>query len=349
MTRFLFISIILTNFLFSTCSSQEERIISDLKVTKHLPLDSISLIESIAFGSCNKQEKDQPLWPYILQNDPDLWIWLGDNIYGDTEDMEEMKSKYNLQNENKAYQELLANCPIIGTWDDHDYGVNDGGKEYPRRKQSKQLFAQFMGYDKEHPIHDHEGVYHSYTFGEKDESIKVILLDTRYFRDQLAMENSIYVPNEDGTILGEKQWTWLKKELVESTASVHIIANSIQIIPHEHRFEKWSNFPNERKHLFALIDSLNVSNPILLSGDRHASEISRYPLNAKKSLYEITASGLTHSYSRGSGEPNEFRIGEERVLSLNFGLIRFDWKNREVNLELRGLANELFIQKKIKL
>lgn len=349
MTRLLILSIILANFSLSTCSSQEKKIISDLKATSHLPLDSISFIDNIAFGSCNKQHKDQPMWLYILQNDPDLWIWLGDNIYGDTEDMEVMKSKYDLQNENKAYQELLANCPIIGTWDDHDYGVNDGGKEYPRRKQSKQLFAQFMGYEKEHPIHDHEGVYHSYTFGEQDKSVKVILLDTRYFRDQLAMANSNYVPNEKGTILGEKQWAWLEKELAESKASVHIIASSIQIIPREHRFEKWSNFPNERIRLFALIDSLNVSNPILLSGDRHAAEISSYPLNTEKILYEITASGLTHSYSRGSGEPNEFRVGEERVLSLNFGLIRFDWENREASLEIRGLANELFIQKKIQL
>ena len=349
MTRFLGLILILAAHLFSNCSGQPVTKAGELKATNHLPVDSITVIDNIAFGSCNKQHKDQPMWPNILQNDPDLWIWLGDNIYGDTEDMEVMKRKYDEQNENTAYQELLAQCPIIGTWDDHDYGINDGGKEYPQRKESKQLFTQFMGYEQEHPIHDHEGVYHSYTFGEKDQTVKIILLDTRYFRDYLVMQNSMYIKNETGTILGEAQWAWLEKELQESKASVHIIASSIQIVPQEHRFEKWANFPNERKRLFGLIDSLQVANPILLSGDRHAAEISRYPLTGEKIVYEVTASGLTHAYTSGGVEPNEFRVGEERVQALNFGLIRFDWETKEASLEIRGLANELFIQKKIKL
>ncbi len=45
-------------------------------------------ISRIAFGSCAGQDQPQPIWEAVLAQDPQLWIWAGDNIYGDTEDME---------------------------------------------------------------------------------------------------------------------------------------------------------------------------------------------------------------------------------------------------------------------
>ena len=41
----------------------------------------------IAFGSCNNQREPQPLWQSIAASQPDLWVWLGDNIYADTRNM----------------------------------------------------------------------------------------------------------------------------------------------------------------------------------------------------------------------------------------------------------------------
>jgi len=41
----------------------------------------------IAFGSCNKQCKPNPMWRAILNCKPDVWFWLGDSIYPPTEDM----------------------------------------------------------------------------------------------------------------------------------------------------------------------------------------------------------------------------------------------------------------------
>ena len=330
-------------------SCKNRPVISSLLPTKHLQINLSDTPEKIAFGSCSKQYEAQPIWSSIVENDPDLWIWLGDNIYGDTEDMQVLRDKYQQQNDNKDYQKLLATCPIIGTWDDHDYGVNDGGKEYPKRKESKQLFTEFMGYDASHPIHKHEGVYHSYNFGEGEKSIKIILLDSRYFRDPIARQNSTYVQNNKGTILGKKQWKWLEQELKNSKAKVHIIGNGIQVIPEEHRFEKWANFPQERQRLLDVIKKWKVANPILLSGDRHAAEISRLAIDDTLDVYEVTASGLTHAYTSGGIEPNRYRLGEDRVRTTNFGLIKVDWKANELSLELRGLGNELFVQKKVKL
>ena len=107
-------------------------------VTQNKPLTTI------AFGSCSDQKRPQPLWDDIVAQKPDLWIWLGDNIYGDSENMDTLRAKYARQKSNPVYQQLRQSTPIIGVWDDHDYGVNDGGKEYPKRKESQQLMLDFL-------------------------------------------------------------------------------------------------------------------------------------------------------------------------------------------------------------
>jgi hypothetical protein len=37
-------------------------------------------LERVAFGSCNDQSFPQPLWPTIAAHEPDLWLWMGDNV-----------------------------------------------------------------------------------------------------------------------------------------------------------------------------------------------------------------------------------------------------------------------------
>jgi alkaline phosphatase D len=48
----------------------------------------------ILFGSCLHQDKPQPIWQAMNQEQADLFVLLGDNIYGDTENMVELKAKY---------------------------------------------------------------------------------------------------------------------------------------------------------------------------------------------------------------------------------------------------------------
>ena len=57
---------------------------------------------TIAFGSCNNQNLPNDLWREIIKNDPDVWIWGGDNIYADTTDMKLMASYYQKVKDNRA-------------------------------------------------------------------------------------------------------------------------------------------------------------------------------------------------------------------------------------------------------
>ncbi len=98
----------------------------------------------IAFGSCAGQDQPQPIWEQIINLRPSLFLFIGDNIYGDTEDMNVMQAKYAKLAAVPGYRRLLATCTVLAAWDDHDYGVNDGGAEYPKRVESQQGFLHFF-------------------------------------------------------------------------------------------------------------------------------------------------------------------------------------------------------------
>ncbi len=201
----------------------------------------------------------------------------------------------------------------------------------PRRRT-----MDFLGLAADAPVRKREGAYSSHLIGSGDNLVKIILLDARYFRDTLEKIEKVYQLNQNGEVLGEAQWNWLEKELNNSPAKVNLISSGVQILPTDHAYEKWANFPKERDRLLGLIAESSAKTPILLSGDRHIAEVmkltdSRFP----NGIYEITSSGLTHTWSEISPEPNQYRLGE-LIAKLNYGLAFIDWKKQEVTFQIKG-------------
>lgn len=291
-----------------------------------IPLTGFSQpLERIAFGSCNKQDLPQPLWPVISAWKPQLWIWLGDNIYGDTADMTLLKAKWDKQKADPGYSGLREITKVIGTWDDHDYGVNDGGKDFPKKAESKDLFLEFFDVPQDDPRWNQDGIYATQTFGEPGRQVRVILLDVRSQRD---------ARKTDGDILGEAQWKWLETVLAESRADIHIFCSGSQILPFEHKYEKWADYPESRRRLLDLAGRL--PGVIFLSGDRHIAEISKLDSPA---IIEVTSSGLTHFWKNFPGETNSLRQGEV-FADLNFGTIEIDWEARKAQIAIRDDKGE---------
>lgn len=288
---------------------------------------------TIAFGSCAGQDRPQPFWGPILAHEPDLFLFIGDNIYGDTEDMGVMRAKYDELGEKPGFQQLRTTVPLLATWDDHDYGVNDGGASYPMRDGSKEAFMDFYGIDADAPMRQHGGVYHSYILGPVGKRVQVILLDTRYFRGDLKRKPAgdprpgRYVPSDDTTqtMLGAEQWTWLEEQL-RQPAEVRLIASSIQFIPEEHGWEKWANLPHERTRMLGLLRETEAEGVFFISGDRHLAEISRLAAEAGIGypLYDVTSSGLNRGGGGSADEPNRHRVGDN-FRANNYGLITINW------------------------
>ncbi|MCA9435578.1 MAG: DUF1080 domain-containing protein [Candidatus Omnitrophica bacterium] len=318
------------------------------------------VLSRIAFGSCARQGQPQPIWDSIAASDPDVFLFIGDNIYGDSEDMEVLKEKWNMLASEPGYQKLKETCPILATWDDHDYGVNDGGADYPMKKESQKVFLDFFGEPQDSPRRKSEGVYDAKVFGPEGKRVQVILLDTRYFRSPLKTEENpfeegegvggSYVPDYDpaSTMLGEAQWAWLEEQL-KVPADLRIIASSVQVIANRHRFEKWGNFPLERQRLFDLIKKTKANGVVIVSGDRHTAEIDRIEGEVGYPLYDVTSSSLNQGHPWRS-EVNEHRVGG-MYFDDNFGMIDIDWSQEDPLIRLQVLdgSGKVAIQQRVRL
>lgn len=303
-------------------------------------------IRTIAFGSCSDQEKvDKQLWNEVNKERPDVWIWLGDNIYGDTEDMSEMWSDYEKQMSHPGYKRLMRQTEIFGIWDDHDYGINDGGWDYPMKDQSRDLLFDFVQLEKDHPAWQRKGAYQAHTFDFDGKRVKILLVDARYFRHALkkSADGQWNLPNYDGKVLDKVHWDWLEQQLKDDETDLFIIGSGIQVLAKDHRFEKWSNFPNERNKLLSMIQQQVKCPAIFISGDRHISEVSKLDIpDYEFPLYDITSSSLTHGWSERRVEKNELRVGEI-TYEENFAVLEIKWpgKNPELKLRYVGKDNEL--------
>lgn len=299
---------------------------------------------TLAFGSCLRQWQPQPVWEGVKALNPKAFVFLGDNIYSDVGDYKKQVNPYRI---GTAYADLLAtddfrafkqyantvDLKIFGIWDDHDYGVNDGGASFPYKLASKSYFLEFFNLDTTATGDaSHPGIYHSRRLELSGLDVQLILLDTRSFRSPLKKSadspcpETDFVPNvdDDATVLGSEQWLWLEQQLAQP-ADLRIIASSIQVIAEQHCYEKWANFPRERQKLFSLIEHSRAAGVVFISGDRHMAEISRTQVSGRGyPLYEITSSGLNSAMGIGGrvllSTDNHHRMGKA-IFSDNFGSI----------------------------
>ena len=288
----------------------------------------------IGFGSCINTQA-HPMLDRTLTLPFELFILLGDNIYADTTNPAAMAEKYRVRKESAFFQALRRKAPLLATWDDHDFGGNDAGASYPMKVESQKLFCDFMDVPSNSPRRQREGIYDGAVFGPPGRRVQVILLDTRYFRSNLATgENHAvpsggkYIPHPDPdvTMLGTAQWAWLEEQL-RLPAELRIIASSIQFISEFSGSEAWANLPREKQRMLDLLKKTHANGVLFISGDRHWAELSRLDRPGDYPLHDLTSSALTEEHKRGTPTPNRFRDGPT-YHGNNVGLIHIDWQAR---------------------
>ena len=307
----------------------------------------------IAFGSCAKQDKEQPIWDAVLAAKPDLFVFLGDNVYGDTRDVAVLRAAYAQLAAQPGFRRLRETTPIVATWDDHDYGENDAGAEYPMREESRQVFLEFWREPAESARRGRDGVYAGYVFGPAGRRVQVILPDLRYNRTPIlkldlggrdyeqwakALADAgqfvpgpyVRNPAHDATMLGERQWRWLEGELARP-AEVRILASSLQVLADLPGWEAWINYARDHQWLVDAIRTQRADGLVCISGDTHYGELTKLDVNVPYPLWDATSSGLTEVWP--VVPPNANRVGEV-LREANFGLIEIDWSRRAAVLDV---------------
>jgi alkaline phosphatase D len=291
-----------------------------------------------------RESDPQPIWAAVLAARPEAFVFLGDNIYGDSDDVAVLRAKYARLAAAPGFAALRDACRVLATWDDHDYGQNDAGAEYPTKRESQAAFLDFWRDPPDSPRRAREGVYDALTVGPPGRRVQFILLDTRYFRTALKKKlkrepgTGPYQPDEGpgAAMLGEAQWAWLEARLREP-AEVRLLCSSVQVIADEQTWEKWGNFPRERDRLFKLVRDTKAGGVIVVSGDRHFSELSRLDDAVGYPLYDLTSSSLNRPMGPKSViEPNGHRVSTP-FRGENFGLITVDWDAPDPTIELQTI------------
>lgn len=319
------------------------------------PLDKSQTLTRIVFASCAQQREDQSIWDQIAAENPDLTLYIGDNVYGDVYSKDpalpEMKAAYMRLAQSAPFARARAAAPMLTVWDDHDYGVNDAGGDYQYKESSQALFNYVWAVPQDDPRQQRPGIYASWVLGEEaGKRVQIIMLDTRYFRSPLlpsdergARGKERYVPDQDKakTMLGEAQWQWLEGEL-KKPADIRLLVSSVQVISEGHGWEAWRLLPKERDRLYRLIDRTDANGLIILSGDRHSGALYRKSAVSDYPLFEATSSSLNLPARAWMApdeepymEPDPNRL-DDMIVDSNYGLIEIDWARGALNVSLRG-------------
>ncbi len=312
-------------------------------------------LQDIVFGSC-LDTHEHPMLERALTLPRDLFIFMGDNIYADKGGIPMMKEKYALLKQSRFFQGL-KNKPIRATWDDHDFGENDGGSSYAHKQDAQVEFWNWLDEPAESSRRKQEGVYDARTFGPAGKRVQVITLDTRYFRSALkkAPTNKVmiggpYTAADDAsaTMLGAAQWKWLEK-MLRQPAELRVIVSSIQFAPELHGGECWANMPHEQQRMMDVLKRTRAEGVIFLSGDRHWSEFSRIDGPCGYPLYDFTSSSMTQKHPRGTPTVNRHRFAPKTWHLPNVGHLHIDWSSGLVTARIIDVDGATQIEHEVRL
>lgn len=324
-------------------------------------------ITKITFGSCAFQWDPQPIWNSISAQKPDLFLFLGDAIYGDWdgENVYEVTAETFDRDWGKLavipeFEAFRKQVPILATWDNHDYGKHNGGADFPKKELAKQKFLDFFDEPQDSKRRNTPGIYDSKIYGPEGKRVQIILLDTKWWKspfkpDTLTAEQRVkigkvgkYIGNNDlgATQLGEVQWKWLEEQL-SFAAEVRFICSGTQVIPVQKGMDEWGCYPKDRERLFEFIHTISAGNTFILSGNVHFGELSTLDWKGTE-IFDLTSSGMTHIEEKYGKAANRYRIGEPYI-GLNFGMVEIDWEKSEVLLTIHDMEGFAKVGKKVKL
>ncbi|WP_439108150.1 alkaline phosphatase D family protein [Congregibacter sp.] len=321
-------------------------------------LDTSATVTRFAFGSCYKaQLGGDDVWESIAATKPQLFVFAGDTLYPDEDDdsaaLTELRAAYKLLADVPGFTALRTETPVLPVWDDHDFGRNDGGGDFPWRLESEALFERAWQINESDPRRQRSGVYFSETLGEPGKRLQFIVLDTRFFRSPLrssadygAKGKERYVPEPDvaKTMLGRDQWFWLEKQLRQD-ADLRIVVSSIQVLADGHGWEGWKQLPHERDRLFDLLRAHDTAPVVVLSGDRHVAGFYERDIGLMTPLVEFTSSALNNPISIPNryntlAEAGPYRLGD-LYGEANFGSLDIDWKAGVLELKLHDASGRV--------
>jgi alkaline phosphatase D len=274
---------------------------------------------AVAFGGCaGYTPSNERMWDNILSFHPQaLWL-LGDNVYSDAPQWPALQYFcFYCRQARPEFRRLTAGTPVYAIYDDHDFGANDcsGGPEIEKPTWKRAVWNVFQemwlnpayGGGEKQP-----GCWFDYHYGD----VHFIFLDGRYYRS--TGEHGVNPP----TMLGPVQKQWLLRTLSESRAKIKVLISPVTwaintkgTVP-----DTWFGFQEERKEIFDFLAERKIGGVVLVSSDRHRSDLLKNERPGSYPLHEFNSGLLTNDSAHPTLPTAEFSYNELPT----FGLIEFN-------------------------
>lgn len=307
---------------------------------------------TMALGSCtyiNETAYDRPGRPYgdgygifnaIADKKPDLMLWLGDNVYLREPDWGSRTGylhRYTHTRSTPELQRLLRSTSHYATWDDHDFGPNDGNGSFVNSATAREVFDLFWP-NPTNGVPGVEGVTTAFSHLDVD----YFLLDNRTFRTRSDIKT---VP---ATMLGTAQIDWLINALKYSDASFKLISVGGQVLNDGAVYENYSTYTEEYADLLHRIEVEGIKNVVFLTGDRHFTQLSTVVLKDGRKLHDLTVSPFTSGVYSPT-ESNTWMVKGTLVVEHNFGTLTFTGtkKARTMTIRIFNTQGELLWERAI--
>jgi len=298
---------------------------------------------TIAAGSCayiNEEAYDRPgkgygqdyaIFERIADAEPDMMLWLGDNVYfreADWFSKSGIHRRYTYARSLPEVQRLLRTGQHYAIWDDHDYGPNDAVRSWPQKDKTLEAFKMFFA-NNGYGVNGLGGITSFFQFND----LHFFLLDNRWNRTDYKAKTV------DHQVFGREQIDWLIENLAYSRAPFKFIVTGGQILNDAAVYENYANYPEERAYLLDRIAEEEIEGVIFLTGDRHHTELCRVEHKGTV-MYDLTLSPLTSGTHDGGDDETTNRVEGTLYNLNNFGLIEVSGPRKERQLKIRVLDKE---------
>lgn len=258
------------------------------------------------------------LWKSLELSKPDLVFFVGDTVYGDiTSEPPGPKTLWRRFMETRRrvpFYHMKELIPCLAVWDDHDYGRNDAGYDYPFKASSLEIFNTFFAQDTRLGDLSHgPGVSTCFSAFGHD----FLMADNRYFRNDPAPGYKAF--------WGQEQFDWIHKTLSQQKRPLWLIQGSQFFGGYSRKKQSYEkNYDEEFSATLKMLSSLNRP-LIFVSGDLHYTEL----INLESSLlgfptFEITSSCI-HSFPPKWRDDNPRR----RMMEKSYNHICVDLKTTD--------------------
>ena len=283
-------------------------------------------------GGAGYTPAHERMWDTIRSHSPLAFLLLGDNVYIDLPKLPNMQRYcYYRRQSRPEFRRFVGATAIYAIWDDHDFGANDcvPGPDMDAPPWKRAVWRVFRN-NWNNPAYGggevQPGCWFDFTIGDVD----FFMTDGRYYRSDPRGEHP--------SMLGPVQRAWLLDRLKASKATFKVLVSGTPWAygTKPGSLDTWEGFRAEREAILAFIQQNRIGGIILLSADRHRSDVWRLARDVGYPLYEFESSRLTNMHRHRAMKNPKCLFSYNAKQS--FGLLTFDTTKPDPEIACRFIS-----------